>query len=85
MIKMLLGGLFVAAVAAEPPAPPIQPAQEPPSIHRYGDVDATCQKWVDGCRSCDRGSDGAPVCSNIGIACQPQAVECAARKAEPAK
>ncbi len=85
MIKTLLGGLVVAAIAAEQPAPLVQPAEVPPSFRRYGEVDISCQRWFDGCRSCDRSSDSAPVCSNIGIACQPQAVECTARKVEPAK
>ena len=86
MIKMLIGGLFVAGMAvAEQSVFPIQPAEKPPSVHRYGDVDTTCQQWFDGCRACDRGSDGAPACSNIGIACQPKAVQCTMRKEEPAK
>ena len=86
MVKILAGVLLVAVMAvAEQAAPPVLPAKESPSIHRYGDVDTTCQQWIDGCRACGRSSDGAPVCSNIGIACQPKAVECTARKDAPAK
>lgn len=86
MIKTFIGGLLAAVMAvAEQSAPIGQPADEPPSIHRYGDVDTTCQQWLDGCRACSRGSDGAPVCSNIGIACQPKAVQCTSRKEIPAK
>lgn len=86
MIKVLIGVLLAGtATLAEQAAPPVTPAAEPPSIQAYGDRDATCQQWSDACRACGRGNDGAPVCSNIGIACQPKAVQCTARKDEPAK
>jgi hypothetical protein len=49
-------------------------------IQRYGDVDKTCLAWTDGCRNCSRAADDAPICSNIGISCQPKAVGCTARK-----
>ena len=48
-------------------------------VHNYGDVDRTCTSWTDRCRTCTRGSNGALLCSNIGIACQPEKVECTAR------
>ena len=36
-----------------------------------------CARWTDECVSCTRGARGeAPVCSNIGFACQPKAVRC---------
>jgi hypothetical protein len=36
-----------------------------------------CARWTDDCISCTRGASGeAPVCSNIGFACQPKAVRC---------
>ena len=36
-----------------------------------------CTRWTDECVNCARGADGeAPVCSNIGIACQPKAIRC---------
>ena len=36
-----------------------------------------CARWTDECVSCTRAADGdAPVCSNIGIACQPKAIRC---------
>lgn len=85
MIGLLIGVLMAGAAAAEPSAPPAPASAEPPSIQAYGDRDASCQQWIDGCRACGRGNDGAPVCSNIGIACQPKAVQCTARKDEPAK
>ena len=43
-----------------------------------------CTRWTDECVNCTRGADGdAPVCSNIGIACQPKAIRCIG--AEPKK
>jgi len=36
-----------------------------------------CSRWTDECVNCTRGAKGeAPVCSNIGFACQPKAVRC---------
>jgi hypothetical protein len=36
-----------------------------------------CSRWTDECVNCSRGTEGdAPVCSNIGFACQPKAVRC---------
>ena len=34
-----------------------------------------CAEWTDRCVTCQRDA-GKITCSNIGIACQPQAVEC---------
>jgi hypothetical protein len=42
-----------------------------------------CARWTDECVNCTRGADGeAPVCSNVGIACQPKAIRCV--NSEPA-
>jgi hypothetical protein len=36
-----------------------------------------CSRWTDGCVNCSRDAAGdAPVCSNIGFACQPKPVRC---------
>ncbi|WP_424629384.1 hypothetical protein [Bradyrhizobium sp. SYSU BS000235] len=37
-----------------------------------------CSRWTDECVTCTRETDTAtaPVCSNIGIACQPKAIRC---------
>ena len=36
-----------------------------------------CSRWTDGCVNCTRDAGGeAPVCSNIGVACQPKAIRC---------
>jgi hypothetical protein len=60
------------------------PSAADASIHAYGDREPTCREWTDGCRVCSRPDTGAPVCSNIPIACQPAAITCA-RRTEPAK
>jgi hypothetical protein len=39
-----------------------------------------CAEWTDRCVTCQRDA-GKITCSNIGISCQPQAVEC--MRAEP--
>jgi hypothetical protein len=44
---------------------------------------AGCAVWTDRCVTCSRTAGGA-VCSNIGIACQPEAVACV-RSEEEAK
>ena len=58
-------------------------AKKPPvdvSIQSYGDHDKTCQVWTDSCRRCRRGENDAPICGNIGIACQPNTIVCDERK-----
>jgi hypothetical protein len=36
-----------------------------------------CSLWTDDCVNCSReGKDTPPVCSNIGVVCQPKAVRC---------
>jgi hypothetical protein len=37
-----------------------------------------CSRWTDECVTCTREADSntAPVCSNIGIACQPKTIRC---------
>jgi len=80
IVLVLLGG----ASAQQQPAPAPAPAAEEASLHGFGDRDKTCQEWTDACRTCKRAENGDPVCSNIGPACQPQAITCA-RRSEPAK
>ena len=48
-------------------------------LHNYGDLDRTCLRWTDRCRNCNRGSDAIPMCSNIGISCTPDKIECVQR------
>jgi hypothetical protein len=43
-----------------------------------------CSRWTDGCVNCSReNKDDQPVCSNIGIACQPKAIACLSRASAP--
>ena len=50
-------------------------------VSNYGDHDATCIRWTDKCRTCNRNISADIVCSNIGIACQPaEEVECLERQ-----
>ena len=51
-----------------------RPAAEEVSVHKGP---PNCSRWTDECVNCSRGGDGEPsVCSNIGFACQPQAIRC---------
>jgi hypothetical protein len=53
---------------------PSRPAHEDVSVHKGP---PNCSRWTDECVNCSRGADGEPsVCSNIGFACQPQAIRC---------
>ena len=65
---------IVPDASAKSPVPPNDPAvqAQPPG----------CAEWTDRCVICQR-EGGKITCSNIGIACQPQAVECV--RAEPAE
>lgn len=52
--------------------PPIPPKELPVHVNQ-----PNCMRWTDSCVNCTRGENGAaPTCSNIGFACQPQAVRC---------
>jgi hypothetical protein len=62
-----------AASAAELKIPP-RMAPEDISVHKGP---PNCSRWTDECVNCSRAAEGdAPVCSNIGFACQPKAVRC---------
>ena len=78
---LAMAGLTGSGVcAAELDIPPRQPAENV-SVQKGP---PNCSRWTDECVSCLRGAEGeAPVCSNIGIACQPKAVRCIG--AAPAK
>ena len=51
---------------------PVAPTD--PSVQSGAGLPA-CLAWSDGCVTCER-ADGKITCSNIGIACQPQAPRC---------
>jgi hypothetical protein len=62
-----------AAFAAELKIPPRTAPQDIP-VHKGP---PNCSQWTDECVNCSRGAGGEPpVCSNIGFACQPQAIRC---------
>lgn len=67
------------------PAKPPHPIAKPPAAistpanddNIFVAPNATCVSWTDGCRTCTRDQTrGAVNCSNIGVACQPQAISC---------
>jgi len=61
-------------IPPRPPADNLSMQKGPPN----------CSRWTDGCVNCTRDVDGeAPVCSNIGVACQPKAIRCVGT--QPAK
>jgi hypothetical protein len=60
------------------------PARQPAEKVSMQKGPPNCSRWTDECVNCSRGAEGeAPVCSNIGIACQPKAIRCVG--ADPAK
>jgi hypothetical protein len=63
------------ATAAELAIPPRKP---PPADFSMQKGPPNCKRWTDECVNCARGatSGEAPVCSNIGFACQPKAIRC---------
>jgi hypothetical protein len=84
MTACVLAALLLVGASAQQPPPQPPGSAEDASMHGYGDIDKTCQEWTDGCRTCRRSGAGAPVCPNIGIACQPKAITCE-RRDEPPK
>ena len=81
-LAFLASACFAQSTAPTPQPPPSSAPGEA-SIHGYGDRDKTCLTWTDQCRSCQRAADDQIHCNNIGIACQPAAIACTERKAEP--
>jgi hypothetical protein len=62
-----------AALAAELDIPP-RPAPANVSMQQGP---PNCSRWTDDCVNCARSTEGeAPLCSNIGVACQPKAIRC---------
>jgi hypothetical protein len=65
---------------------PRRTAPEDVSVHKGP---PNCSRWTDECVNCSRGAAAdAPVCSNIGFACQPEPVRClspASPRGEPQK
>jgi hypothetical protein len=67
------------AMAEQSPPPPNNTETH---VQNYGELETACIRWTDQCRTCSRSSGGDPVCSNIGISCQPSTVQCLERKEE---
>lgn len=59
-----------------------QPAPTAPEPGDFSPPEPTCIEWTNLCRLCKLSDSGTPVCSNIGIACQPEALRCTRYKAE---
>ena len=76
LILLLASAALLAAgvsFAADLEIPP-RTAPEDISVHKGP---PNCSRWTDECVNCSRGAEGyAPVCSNIGFACQPKPVRC---------
>lgn len=86
VIVMAFSISITGAVAAEMDVPP---PSKPKELSVYVNQ-PNCSRWTDECVTCTRETDNAPapVCSNIGIACQPKAIRCLnpeAPKSEPQK
>ena len=65
-----------AAAAAELAIPPRVTPKAPSDVSMQAGP-PNCSRWTDDCISCTRGAKGeSPVCSNIGVACQPKAIRC---------
>jgi hypothetical protein len=78
---LTISGLACAATHAAEIEIPSQRTPENISIQK---APPNCSRWTDECVSCARGADGeAPVCSNIGVACQPKAIRCLSPAASP--
>ena len=76
LILLLASAALLAAGAAFAAELEIAPrtAPEDVSVHKGP---PNCSRWTDDCVNCARGgADEAPVCSNIGFACQPRAIRC---------
>jgi hypothetical protein len=66
---LAVGASFAADLAIQPRSAP-----EEISVHKGP---PNCSRWTDECVNCSRGTAAeAPVCSNIGFACQPKPVRC---------
>jgi len=69
----IVGLAGAAALAAEIELPR-RPASQNVSIQQGP---PNCSRWTDDCVNCSReDKDTPPVCSNIGVACQPKAIRC---------
>jgi hypothetical protein len=83
---VLLMGTRASAEQASDQIQPPASEQIQKHVHNYGDIDSTCIRWTDQCRTCNRSTSAQEsICSNIGIACQPAEVECLERRQDGEK
>jgi hypothetical protein len=88
LASLAAAAIMVAAVAADTPVEPAAPGlpQAPTGASMQSGIPG-CAVWTDRCVVCQR-ADGVIACSNTGIACQPQALQClraeAAEEKKPA-
>ena len=66
---------FIGAAARAADIPNFPKTRAAPAAQGTG-LPANCLEWTDGCRVCARQVDGRYACSNVGIACLPQAARC---------
>jgi hypothetical protein len=77
MRKYLIAACLLALASAVANAADIPSFPKPrPAPAAQGMLPANCLEWTDGCRVCARQKDGSQACSNVGIACVPQAARC---------
>lgn len=75
-LTILVLAAFLAASGAHAAEIDIPPPVKPRELSVYVNQ-PNCSRWTDDCVNCTRGASGeAPICSNIGFACQPKAVRC---------
>jgi hypothetical protein len=81
-ITLIVSPAFAADLDLTPPPAPSKNAPVRTDL-------PNCNRWTDECITCTRETPGAaPVCSNIGIACQPRENRCLGDdipQAEPGK
>jgi hypothetical protein len=82
LILMLLVPAFPASADAPRALPLPPPDREAVSMQSWGLKNRDCDEWTNACQICRRGADGRMACSTPGIACQPEAIICRARKAQ---
>ena len=89
LIVLVVAAAAILASAAADAAEIEIPPRRTTSDFTVQQGPANCSRWTDECVNCARGAGGEPpVCSNVGIACQPRAIRClipAVPQSEPAK
>jgi hypothetical protein len=68
------------ALAQAEDAKPARPQENQSEFLR---PEPTCIEWTNRCRTCRQSGDEPAACSNVAIACRPEAVRCTLRVPEP--